>query len=67
MPVAISVASVINAARRLLRLACAAALPAVQKSIDISYTPGQQQQTRRTLLQPANGTYGQTDGHRTVS
>jgi len=28
----------------------AAAAPAVQQSIDISYLPGPQQQTRRTLL-----------------
>jgi len=33
-----------------------AAAPAVQQSIDISYPPGPQQQTRRTLLQRANGT-----------
>jgi len=33
-----------------------AAAPAVQQSIDISYLPGAQQQTRRTLLQRANGT-----------
>jgi len=45
----------------------AAATPAVQQSIDISYPPGPQQQTRRTLLQRANGTDRQTDGHRTVS
>jgi len=30
----------------------AVAAPAVQQSIDISYPPGTQQQTRRTLLQP---------------
>jgi len=35
--------------------------PAVQQSIDISYPPGPQQQTRRTLLQRANGTEGPTD------
>jgi len=40
----------------------AAAAPAVQQSIDISvYTPGPQQQTRRTLLQRANGTDKRTD------
>jgi len=31
---------------------------------DISYPPGPQQQTRRTLMQWANGTDRQTDGHR---
>jgi len=49
--------------------------PAVQQSIDISYPPGPQQQTRRTLLQLANGTDKRTnrrtdehtDGCRTVS
>jgi len=30
-------------------------------SIDISRSPGQQQQTRRTLLQQANGTDRRTD------
>ena len=39
----------------------AAAAPAVQQSIDISYPPGPQQQTRRTLLQRANGTDRRTD------
>jgi len=39
----------------------AAAAPAVQQSIDISRPPGPQQQTRRTLLQRANGTDGRTD------
>jgi len=34
----------------------AAAAPAVQQSIDISYPPGTQQQTRRTLLQQMNCT-----------
>jgi len=34
----------------------AAAAPAVQQSNDISYPPRPQQQTRRTLLQRANGT-----------
>jgi len=33
----------------------AAAAPAVQQSIDISYPSGPQQQTRRTLLQRAMG------------
>jgi len=33
----------------------------VQQSIDISHPPGPQQQTRRTLLQPANGTETRTD------
>jgi len=37
----------------------AAAAPAVQQSIDISYPPGPQQQTRRTLL---SGWIIQTDG-----
>jgi len=43
--------------------------PVVQQSIDISYPPDPQQQTRRTLLQRANGgqTDGRTDGHRAVS
>jgi len=40
----------------------AAAAPAVQQSIDISYPPGPQQQTRRTLLQRADGTARRTDG-----
>ena len=35
--------------------------PARQQSIDISCSPGPQQQTRRTLLQQANGTDKQTD------
>ena len=30
------------------------------RSIDIPYSPGPQQQTRRTLLQLANGTDGRT-------
>jgi len=51
----------------LLRLAVlwprAAAAPAMQQSIDISCPPCPQQQTRRTLLQRANGTDRQTDGH----
>jgi len=53
--------------------ACAAArLPpheaaAVQQSIDVSYSPSRQQQTRRTLLQGANGTDRRTDGHRAVT
>jgi len=38
----------------------AAAAPAVQQSVDISYPPGPQQQTRRTLLQRTNGTGRQT-------
>jgi len=33
----------------------AAAAPAVQQSIDISYLPDPQQQTRRTLLQRTSG------------
>jgi len=42
--------------------AVAVATPAVQQSIDISCPPGPQQQTRRTLLQRANGTdRGRTD------
>jgi len=53
------------AARR--AAAHAAAAPAVQQSIDISYLLGPQQQTRRTLLQRANETDRQTDGHRTVA
>jgi len=40
----------------------AAAAPAVQQSIDISQPPGPQQQTRRTLMQRANGTDRRTDG-----
>jgi len=40
----------------------AAVAPAVQQSTDISYRPGPQQQTRRTLLQRANGTDRQADG-----
>ena len=39
----------------------AAATTAVQQSIDISYPPGPQQQTRRTLLQRTNGIDRQTD------
>jgi len=45
----------------------AAAAPAEQQSIDISYPPGAQQQTRRTLQQRANETDRRTDGHRTVT
>jgi len=42
--------------------AIAAAAPAVQQSVDISYPPGQRQQTRRTLLQRStDGTDRQTD------
>jgi len=53
--------------RAVLRLHAAAAR-AVQQPIDISYPPGPQQQTRRTLLQRANGIGLQTDGgHRTVT
>ena len=39
----------------------AAAAPAVRQLIDISYRPGPQQQTRRTLLQRANGADRRTD------
>jgi len=39
----------------------AAAAPAMQQSIDITYPPGPQQQTLRTLLQRANGTDKRTD------
>ena len=35
--------------------------PLLQQSIDISFPPGPQQQTRRTLLQWANGTDRRTD------
>jgi len=38
----------------------AATAPAVQQSIDVSYPPGPQQQTRRTLLQRSDETEGQT-------
>jgi len=47
--------------------AFARCMPLLQQSIDISCPPDPRQQTRRTLLQPANGTDGRTDGHRTVS
>jgi len=40
----------------------AAAAPATQQSIDIACPPVPQQQTRRTLLQRANGTDGRTVG-----
>ena len=46
--------------RAVLRFRAAAA-PAVQQSIDISYPPGPQQQTRCALLQQANRTERQTD------
>ena len=49
--------------RRLCVQPHAAAAPAVQQSIDVSYPPGPQQQTRHMLLQRANG----MDGHRTVT
>jgi len=39
----------------------AAPAPAVQQSINVTYEPGPQQQTRRTLPQRANGTDRQTD------
>jgi len=46
----------------------AAAAPTVQQVINVSYLPGCQQQTRRTLSQRANGRQeGRTEGHRTVS
>jgi len=45
----------------------AAATTAVQQSIDISYPPSPQQQTRRTLLQRTNGIDRRTDGHRAVT
>jgi len=45
----------------------AAAAPVVQQSINISYQPGPQQQTRRTLPQRANGTDRQTDVRRCVT
>jgi len=39
--------------------------PVAPLLIDISYPPGPQQQTRRTLQQrPNDGTDRQTDGHR---
>jgi len=41
--------------------AVAVAAPAVPQSIDISCQPGPQQQTRRTLLQLANGIYRYTN------
>jgi len=41
--------------------AAVAAASTVHQSIDISYPPGPQQQTRRTLLQRANGTDKRTD------
>jgi len=42
---------------------CCGGSAAVQQSIDIDifYSPGPQQQTRRTLLQPANRTDRRTD------
>jgi len=40
----------------------AAAAPAMQQLIDISYRPGPQQQTHHMLLQQANGTDSRTDG-----
>jgi len=43
----------------------AAAAPALQQSIDISYPSGPQQQTRRMLLQRKNGTDGRTPCHYT--
>jgi len=49
----------IAAARRAANRVAAA--PAVQQSIDISYPPSQQQQTRRTLRDR------HADGHRTVT
>jgi len=57
------VSSLVNSAVNVVLPAFAAAAPAVQQSIDISFPPGPQQQTRRTLLQLANGREkeGQTD------
>ena len=47
---------------------CVCVTIAGQQSIDISWPPGAQQQTRRTLLQRSiDGTDRQTDGHRTVT
>jgi len=44
----------------------AAAAPAAQQSIDISYPPGPQQQTRRTPMQRGEWER-ETDGHLTVT
>jgi len=41
--------------------AFAAAVPAMQRLIDISYRPGSQQQTNCIMLQRANGRDGQTN------
>jgi len=42
----------------------AAAAPGVQQSIDISYPPGPQQQTRSNKVRRPDGTDRQTDGRR---
>jgi len=46
---------------------CAAPSPAMQQSIDISYPPGFQQQTRHMLLQQAYGTERGMCGYLTVT
>jgi len=49
------------------RLLLTASLPAVPQWIDISYSPGSQQQTHRSRVMRASGTNGRTDdGRRTV-
>jgi len=51
------------AARRVAaRLLLTADPPAVQQSIDISWQPGPQQQTRGSGVRQPDGTDGQTDG-----
>jgi len=61
----LSSASYISCQRDTARSCCRA--QAVQQSIDISYTPGPQQQTRTLLQRSIDGTDGRTDGHRTVT
>jgi len=49
------------------RLLLTASPPAVPQWIDISCSPGSQQQTRRSRVMRANGTNGRTDdGHCTI-
>jgi len=59
------------ARRAAARLLLTAGPPAVQQSIDISWLPGPQQQTRSSGVRRPDGTdrqtYGRTDGRPTVA
>ena len=68
-PTSLCTASNVSCKRGTTRICCcspvlqprAAAEPVVRQSIDISFPPGAQQQTRRALLQRANKTHRRTD------